>query len=280
MTSDSSNLEELAQNHNTAPEVLRQLAFTSIALRRLVASNPSADATLLTELSKRIDNVTHQYIALNPNTPPSILIKLFARYPLEILKNPALDLLLLENPNLYEELYSSNTEVFEKYELPIFFLEWAIQSPNKQLRQKLAQSSITPISFLESLASDKDDHMRRLIAQRINIPIPTLETLSKDKSILVRKCVAENISTPSYILSYLATDFEFYVRRYVAANPNTTKEILKLLIKDKDSFICYNSAHRLLSLISASQNEDDTHYINMSQHIIKKFSPRFAKIIN
>lgn len=68
---------------------------------------------------------------------------------------------------------------------------------------------------------------------------------------------------------------QFYVRRYVVTHPNITIEILKLLIKDKDSFICFKSAQRLLALINISQNEDDMRYVKISENILKHFSSRF-----
>ena len=46
-------------------------------------------------------------VAHNPNASKELLKKLFRPYPVRVLNNPALDLLILENPNFINELFES-----------------------------------------------------------------------------------------------------------------------------------------------------------------------------
>ncbi len=94
-------------------------------------------------------------IAQHPNTSPDLLKKLFCNFPVQVLTNPILDLLLLENPNLFEEL-CDNCCVFCKDGLPSFFIEWALNQKKTSIRVSLAASSKTPKHILEKLADDEN----------------------------------------------------------------------------------------------------------------------------
>ena len=85
-------------------ENLRQLAGESIESARLAAQNENADAELLEELASSKDKIVRQGVASNANTPVEILLKLGAEFPQELLDNPVFFLLILENPNLDEEM--------------------------------------------------------------------------------------------------------------------------------------------------------------------------------
>lgn len=89
-----------ALNENTAPERLGEL------------------------VEKDASRAIHEAIAQNPNTPTYLLLKLFKNFPLEVINNPVIPLLLLENPNFYEEFYLANFSVFEQVRLPNFFRQF------------------------------------------------------------------------------------------------------------------------------------------------------------
>lgn len=83
-------------------ESLRDLANQNMALARIVAKNPGCPPKLLTQLSKIEDKRLQENIASNPNTEVDILWTLGILYPEKLLENPILELLLLENPNLFK----------------------------------------------------------------------------------------------------------------------------------------------------------------------------------
>ena len=70
---DIEQIRQQAQDENTAPEILAELANS-------------------------YDKATRQYVAGNPNTPVKALEKLGDEFPDEITANPIFDLFFLENP--------------------------------------------------------------------------------------------------------------------------------------------------------------------------------------
>lgn len=74
----SNSLIQQAEDISTHPDILRQLAASSIELARIVAKNP--------------------------NTAVNDLILLGAYFPSELISNPVFLLLLLENPHLLDNL--------------------------------------------------------------------------------------------------------------------------------------------------------------------------------
>lgn len=86
-----------ASSPDTSPEQLRTLAYTSRTLMLQVAENNAAPPELLRELAASSKAVCER-VAANPNTPIDVLLKLGAKFPKQLLSNPILPLLLLENP--------------------------------------------------------------------------------------------------------------------------------------------------------------------------------------
>lgn len=88
---------------------------------------PNATAKELAQLVKTNDVDICKQVAQHPNTLPEILEKLFKQF-LDVLKNSIIDLLLLENPNFYFELFERNPYCFEHTRLPLFYLECAVNN--------------------------------------------------------------------------------------------------------------------------------------------------------
>ncbi|KAF3887348.1 MULTISPECIES: variant leucine-rich repeat-containing protein [Nostocales] len=176
------------------------------------ASDQNTPAERLRELAAKGNTTIRSAVAQNPNTPPDLLLQLFYFLPVEVLNNPAIPLLLLENPNFLTELYQSNNLVFLNHELPLFFLEWAIHQPDESIKIALAKSFFvaantqTSESTLQKLARDIMDNVRLITAQNKNTPTDALETLAKDRNEKVRFAVANNSSTPIATLKNLAND--------------------------------------------------------------------------
>ncbi len=93
-----------AADPTTPPERLVELVAEGVALARLVAKNPGAPESLLTELSHSPDTATRRALVMNPATPLATMEPIARQFPEELLDNPALDLFLLENPTFFRDL--------------------------------------------------------------------------------------------------------------------------------------------------------------------------------
>lgn len=127
---NSSNL--LALLHEAASETtsdidLEELACMTPELTRALATNICTSPEILLSLSISKDYETRKAVASNPNTPTEILFKLGIEFPHELLENPVFSLLLLENPNLLQELPEDTQASLLKLEvIPDTFLRWAL----------------------------------------------------------------------------------------------------------------------------------------------------------
>ncbi|NJL63317.1 MAG: HEAT repeat domain-containing protein [Methylacidiphilales bacterium] len=196
------------------------------------ALNSTTTAERLCELAKSNKTIILQAIAVNPNTPPNILVKLFTQYPTQIFKNPALDLLILENPQFLDILYKQNKNIFHYQGLPLFFLKWAVQHENKDIRVNLAASSFTPVHILEILASDRNRDVRIKIVKNKSTPNQVLCNLISDRDEGVRLAVLNDIRIPLEYLIALSQNKEYIIRLSIAKNPRTPISVLQLLRKD------------------------------------------------
>ena len=147
-------IHQEATNEQTPPERLRELAQINSTIATLVANNPNATTELLTELADSEENFIRKNVAANPNTPMEVLWKLGEEFPQEVLDNAVFPLLLLENPNLLEEIPQQTMASFLKCSaVPISFMEWAIALEwTQKLCLELARNSQTPHVILEVLA--------------------------------------------------------------------------------------------------------------------------------
>ena len=123
-------------------------------LTRNVASDPCTAPDVLGELGGSSDRITRQNVALNPNTPTEVLLKLGAEFPEELLENPIFSLLLLENPNLVGQIpYDTLVSLFKYETVPDSFIEWVEDRgiSDRQLVLALAMNAKTPKNLLQGL---------------------------------------------------------------------------------------------------------------------------------
>ncbi len=201
------------------------------------ASSENTSIKRLEELINSKSGKIRSAVAQNPNTPPHILLKLFEEFPLQILNNPVFELLLIEKPNFYEELFHANRDVFNEAGLPFSFLEWGVRHSDELIRIAIAKSSNTPECFLVQLASDEDKDIRRQVAGNHRTPKEILEKLSVDTSVSVRIAIAGNLYTCELLLEKLAADTDYEVRSKVAAHEKTPIPILEQLANDKSAIV-------------------------------------------
>lgn len=67
---------------------------------RQIAEDETTAPGVLAQLAKSQDYYTRKYVAANPNTPPEILLSICREFPDEVMNNPVIPLLILENPYL------------------------------------------------------------------------------------------------------------------------------------------------------------------------------------
>lgn len=256
------NIEQIrqqAQDENTAPEILAELA-------------------------KSEDQSTRQYVAGNPNTPTQTLLNLGEEFPRELLDNPIFDLLLLENPNLIFEIpIATLRSLIKQDNIPeSFIVECAERESDKDLLlgitmnpkisrnvlDKLIQSKFSEVveaaklhinwsgeitTGWQELAEERIKAIRPLYsgaATRIKYlqhEQPYLSVLAKlgwipDFLILYwqkywnKQVIFSTIANSSYtspgILAELGKNKNSLIKEIVAKNPNTPVSTLENLAKD------------------------------------------------
>ncbi|MDJ0577584.1 MAG: hypothetical protein QNJ65_20795 [Xenococcaceae cyanobacterium MO_234.B1] len=225
--------------------------------RVLISSDTSS--TTLQKLANSGNEQTRYQVAQHPNTPPDVLKQLFRRYPIEVLTNPIMELLLLENPNFLEELcdyLSLEDFIFDliPHKLPLFFLEWGLNNPRSDIRLKFDCLIHIPVEFLNTLYRNGHDSIIRQLAKNKNTPVKILEQLSLDQDYSIRADVARNENTPVKILEQLSLDRDLTVRCCVASNQNTPWNILEKLSLDQDRAVRADVARQMLRELT---NSDD-----------------------
>lgn len=245
------------------------------------------DATLaeLDKLVKTKSDEVKKKIALHPNTSPNTLVELFPDYPEQVLNNPTLDLILLENPDFLEQLCKPDACVYPLAKLPTFFVEWAVNHPQPSIRSLAANNYYIPIDYLEKLAHDVDHEVRVCVASNVCIsnrnfewlygesaidrtvnlyPDAALEILcqlAQDKHFNVRYVVANNTGTPSHIIEQLSFDPHPSVRNAVALNHKASEKVLRRLFNEEDASFVENIAtnrnipHDLMEICAASKKK-------------------------
>lgn len=69
----------------------------NIEQTRKLAQDENTASEILTELANSKDKLTRQYVAANPNTPTEVLLSICLEFPVEVINNPIIPLLILEN---------------------------------------------------------------------------------------------------------------------------------------------------------------------------------------
>ncbi|MEG4629570.1 HEAT repeat domain-containing protein [Microcoleus sp. AR_TQ3_B6] len=155
--SECLNYKQEAAKESTPPQRLIELATVSTELAQIVANNTSAPANLLRELSVSSDATTRAHVAANPNSPTEVLLELGSEFPEQLLGNPIFSLLLLENPNLVEQIPLTTLRSILRVEsVPGFFLEWAATHADSEVKLAVATNSQTPKTVLEKLIQSQN----------------------------------------------------------------------------------------------------------------------------
>lgn len=232
--------EQLAADETTPPDKLRILAYESVELGRLVATNPSAEPELLRELASSEDKATREAVTTNPNAPTDVLLKLAGDFPQQFFSNPVLSLLMLENPNLATDIsYWSLLKLLKQDNAPEWFLACAVMHPNSLVLEAVAKhkQASEPILVQLAMKSRYDPELGLCIALRKDISQTVLEKLAEHGAGSVRLHLAKYPKVPVRVLEILIANPEpnwnlrVAIETSIAQNPNTPLNVLEALIK-------------------------------------------------
>lgn len=128
---DMVQARELAKDETTSPEKLRELA--------------SSD-----------DAITRQNVVMNPNVPPDVLIKLAEQFPKHVFNNPAIDLLLLETPNLFSGTSADILCSLLKRKVPASMIQYAANSTDERFKLAILMNPQTSREVVEKLKKSEN----------------------------------------------------------------------------------------------------------------------------
>lgn len=147
---------------------------------RAIASHARAPAELLSTLSHSSDRANRARVAANPSTPTVDIFRLGQQFPTEFLANPALDLLMLENPALLQEAPATLLmRLLRNDRCPPEFLIWAAGLADEKLLLAVAMNVRAPAEALEKLTRSPFEKVRQSLAQtaKASIGHETAETM-------------------------------------------------------------------------------------------------------
>ncbi|VEP12648.1 hypothetical protein H1P_1590002 [Hyella patelloides LEGE 07179] len=147
----------------------------------------AAELIKLTKIRFRFINIA---VAQYPNTPPNILKQLFKDFPVEVLNNPIMDLLILENSNFLQELFDIEPYIFYKQELklPDYFIQWAVTNGNEEVRQSIANNENISLHWLKQLLEDRSCLVIQKLYRNLKLPLSIKEKLYIRRLQLEKKC--------------------------------------------------------------------------------------------
>ncbi|MCD8487257.1 MAG: hypothetical protein LRZ84_11145, partial [Desertifilum sp.] len=138
----------------------------AIALLEQLASNPNTPPEKLRELATCEDIAIRQLVVANPNTPTEVLWRLGKLFPAQLLENPLLPLLFLENPNLIAQIPDETLlRLFELETVPDYLYQRLTQA-KLNVRQAIALNPNTTRHWLELLATDQNIGVRARSAKK------------------------------------------------------------------------------------------------------------------
>jgi hypothetical protein len=186
-------------------ETLEEKARRGPREAQQVAADPSAPAALLERLAQSKDNQILRVLAQNPNTPTNILFRLAKKYPLDVLQNPVIPLLFLENPSVLRA----------------------------EIDGEAAKSFLSlpgcPEEFFSIIASHKDAAVRAAAASHKKTPRNILLQLKDDDACMVSFALVHNPNTPAEVIGGFLTSANPSIRDYAAKHPNAPQDRLAFL---------------------------------------------------
>jgi len=225
--------EELSQARDAGTPA-RQLARLAAEVR--TASTRRGDGM------SALEKAVLAAVAGNPNTAPALLFELASGFPGEVVRNPAVFLLLLEDPALLEKIPDHALRAILAHpEAPVAWLGLAVERPEAWIRWLVAASPRTPPDVLARLAGNADATTRIAVAANPRTPVALLARFARTEDdagptlFALRRAVAGNPSAPLPTLEHLASDPTLLP--FAAANPSLPEYLLEALSLHDDPLV-------------------------------------------
>ncbi len=228
-----------------------------VSISFLQARDPSTAPEVLERLAKKRSKRIQRAIAQNPNTPWPTLKQLLILHPEEVLRNPALPLLLLADPLLFYPIELSQIEILSKQTEALAQLmgwedeaEWAelrltlacvaesgrplrCSSPRglKRLRIWALRGKQLSLDLELRLLRDRSDEVLKILAQQSREPRVLEQLLEYPKH---HEKLALNPWLPKAWLWAFAEHENPHVRRRLPEQEQLPLEILEYLARDSE----------------------------------------------
>jgi hypothetical protein len=243
-----------AGDTETAPGRLHQLAHYA-ALQVLVAQNPATPAkTLHFLLNGTPKKEVCEAVARNPNTPFEILLTLLPVYAEQVLENPALFFLLMENPALAAQLEGDQLVALLRFEaVPRAFLKRALDLPEgsdahqEALMHVMVRGEVGP-NWHDELLRDFGMAMHFSTSDEIFFEVPGLLPATLRENLLKRLTTHPFLAlnpdlTPAMFAALRKDTISLKTWQRLAQNPATSPALLAQL-----SMLNYYSVNQLIAL--------------------------------
>jgi hypothetical protein len=195
---------------------------------REIAQRSDLDDVDLRRLSSSPDENTRQHVALNPDTPSEILLKLAPDFPRAFYKNPAFDWLLLENPDLLFEMKQGVLKhILGLRDCPKSFLQWAARNGSDSEKLAVVRRLEVENELLENIAAGESCKAATIaIARNLSSTLEQLEAISgQDDS--ADRLLAVHPNANANLLAKLSESRDDIVRKNVLAHKNTSQLTLQ-----------------------------------------------------
>ena len=197
------NPKSLARDPATTSEQLRSLrSVYDPQVDRLLARHPQSPPDLLETLSHSADRATRRNVARHPSTPKDILLRLAPQFPGDFLRNPVVDWLLIEEPDLLQTLGKGVVKnVLKSSDCPESLMGWAVRHGTREEQLAITMNPLAEPHVLQALSLIKGSVG---MSARAHIGHPKLGRISTGTSRLFAKEVQFALSSlePDFAVSY------------------------------------------------------------------------------
>lgn len=186
--------QALARDPLTNKERLRALRTVyDPEIDRLLAKHPNSPADLLEDLSHSADKATRRQVVRNASTPKEVLVRLAPQFPRDFLWNPVIDWLLIEEPDLLQNLGKGVLRsVLKSPTCPDALMGWAMRNGNVEQQLALAMNPAATPEILETLAALNGEVG---VAARAHVRYPKPSRLAEDASGQFIKAVKSGLAS-------------------------------------------------------------------------------------
>ncbi|MFN6044389.1 MAG: hypothetical protein ACK49I_02855 [Verrucomicrobiota bacterium] len=249
-----------AKNPTMSDQASKRERKDSIPSERalLIAADPTAPVEILTALAEHEDDQVGSFLATNPNTPESVLHRLWLRFPLAILQNPILSYRSFTTGESFTKLLPSSNKLalYSALRKEEQFEEIETWFPEKErsdwfrpywergeVERTIASDQLHEIDC--HLATDPSALVRRTMLTRVGGS--ALHLYAKDREVEIRLALTRLLPTTAYldkheshlvpIADTLSTDAAEEVRAGVAACKSLSAEAHTRLAKDASPLV-------------------------------------------